>query len=763
MTSLPLVRTEYLNVSTNTVRTGATSHGESLADVESYLMRHDQISSSALHSWGVAEGLSVTVAPGPTSLTVTPGVAVDSAGRLISLAVGGFAITDPTVDPTQVANVPTVPATADGVVVSSTGLTGDRYLTITWREVLDPSSTGTAPTLIHAPWLRLQPVADVSDTGEQVILAHVILGDQSQVAALTAEHRRLAGVPAGRIELRRPRATAGPPAVVDQLPAGELRATDGGGVALNLLASNGTVQPVLSADTSGNLALQPSNGSVGIGLHGTPPRRILHVEGNEVHSGGNNGGFSFASRTTGTFVENPTAGERWTWYAAGGAARLWSGSDQLVFGANAGGVRLSAGAAGAPLELGAIGGSAGKLALTANAIVARRSDGTEPIMLDTVNGRIAQGTATPTHPLHITGNSGIRQNSMYVSGGPGWSSLSYNAFHDTTNGTWVFPDTTRPAVTVEMDDSFNAGSRFAVFTTPNASKQSWQMRLGVDGNTGTVTIPGNLNLSTGLSSSGAVGIDATSSNTNALSVTNNAGTALCLLNNSGTGATQQIVGGATGLFVWGSATSASFSNDVFVSRTLTAHEKQFMIDHPTDPKNRVLKHVSVESDERAVVYGGNVDCDADGRATVQLPDWLEALAGDFRYQLTCLGGRSDVYIAEEVRDNAFGIAGGSAGQRVSWQLTGVRQDAWAKLNEMVVEDDKPEDERGYYLSPEAFGQDLSASVLWVRHEELRKRHPILTPQFVGRHAEQEAARVRAQTERQQAAAGAEQKRSRGKS
>jgi hypothetical protein len=762
MTSLPLVRTEYLNVSTNTVRTGATSHGESLVDVESYLMRHDQISSSALHSWGVAEGLSVTMVPGPTSLTVTPGVAVDSAGHLVSLAVGGFAITDPTVDPTQVANVPTVPVTADGVVVSSAGLTGDRYLTVTWREVLDPSSTGNAPALIHAPWLRLQPAAEVPDTGEQVVLAHVILGDQSQVAALTAEHRRLAGVPAGRIELRRPRATAGPPAVVDQLPAGELRATDGGGVALNLLASNGTVQPVLAAD--GNLALQPSSGSVGVGLHGTLPRRVLHVEGNEVHSGGPTGGFSFASRTTGAFVENPTAGERWTWYAADGGARLWSGADRLTIGSNAGGLRLSAGAAGAPLELGAIGGSASKLALTANAVVARRSDGTEPIMLDTVNGRIGQGTATPTHPVHVTGNSGIRQNSMYVSGGPGWSSLSYNAFHDANNGTWVFPDTTRPAVTVEMDDSFNAGSRFQVFTTPNASKQSWQMRLGIDGNTGTVTIPGRLSLSAGLSSSGSIGIDATAANINALSVTNNAGTALCLLNNSANGTTAQIVGGSTGLFVWGaSSEAASFFGDVGVNGTLFANAKQFVIDHPLDPENRLLNHVSIESDERAVVYSGNVECDADGNATVGLPDWLEALAGDFRYQLTCVGGRSEVYVSREVSDNAFEIAGGAAGQKVSWQVTGVRHDAWAKSYEFVAEEDKPKEERGFYRNPEAFGQDLTSSVHWARNEDLRKQHPILARQFVGRRAEQEAARVAAQTERRQAAAGTEMKRSRGKS
>jgi hypothetical protein len=762
MTSLPLVRSEYLNISTNTVRTGATSHGESLVDVETYLMRHDRISSSALHSWGVAEGLSVTGVPSPTGLTIAPGVALDSAGRLIALADGGFAITDPAVDPTQVANVPTVPVTADGVGVTTTGLTGDRYLTITWREVLDPSSSGNAPALIHAPWLRLQPVADVSDTGEQVVLAHVVLGDQSQVVALTADHRRLAGVPAGRLELRRPRTSAGPPATVDQLPAGEIRATDGGGIAMNLLATNGTVQPVLAADTTGNLALQPNSGSVGVGLHGTPPRRIVHVEGSEVHSGGSGGGFSFASRTTGSFVENPAAGERWSWYAAGGAARLWSGSDQLVFGANAGGLRLGTGTVGSSLELSANGGSLGKLALTANTVVARRADGTEPIVVDTVNGRIGQGTATPSHPLHITGNDGIRQNSMYVSGGPGWSSLSYNAFHDAANQTWTFPDPARPAVTVEMDDSFNAGSRFQVHTTANASKQSWQMRLGIDGNTGTVSIPGQLNLTTGLSSSGPVSVSANGTG-NAFSATNGAtGTAVCATATSGTGVTTV---GATALFAWGGPTAASFIGDVSISGTLSASSKQFKMDHPLTPEDRTLTHASVESSERAVVYSGNVECDADGNATVALPEWVEALAGDFRYQLTCVGAQSDVYVAQEVRDSAFSIAGGSAGLRVSWQVTGVRHDPWAKTHELVVEEDKPEAERGFYLAPEAFGRDATASVHWSRQSDLIKRHPLLAQKIARLHDEVEADRQRAQTGRQQAAAGAgaPKKRSRGKS
>ena len=748
MTSLPLVRTEYMNVSTNTVRTGATSHGESLTDVESYFMRHSQVGLSALHAWGVAEGLTVLAAPDPASLTVKPGVALDSAGHLISLAAGGFAITDPTVDPGQVANVPTVQVTADGVIVATTGLTGDRYLTLTWREVIDPSSPSSAPTLLHTPWLRLQPVAEVPDTGEQVVLAHVVLSDQNQITALTADHRRVVGIPAGRLELRRTRSNGGPPATVDQVPAGELKATDGGGLAMNLLLANGTTQPALAADPSGTLALLPSGGNVAVGLRGTTPRRTLHVEGSEVHSGGSGGGFSFASRTTGSFVENPTAGERWTWYAAGGTARLWSGGDQFAFGTNAGGTRIQAGGVGAPLEISASGGALGKLALTTGTIAARRSDGVETVVVDTVNGRIGQGVAAPTHPLHITGASGIRQNSMYVGGGPGWSSLSYNASHDVNNGSWVFPDPTRPAVTVEMDD--NGGvPRFQVYTTTSANKQAWQFRLGIDGNTGTVTIPGQLSLSTGGSSSGPVSITSNNAQNNALSVTNNAFTAFCATNNSNTGIAISTIGSMT---VFGNDNgAATFWGNVSVNGTLSAREKQFKVDHPVDPQNRYLNHVSIESSERAVVYSGNVECDKSGEATVRLPDWLEALAGDFRYQLTCVGGQSAVYVSKEIEDNAFAVAGGSAGLRVSWQVTGIRQDAWAKVHEMVVEEDKPEEERGHYLSPEAFGKDMTASVPWVQNEELRKRHPLLAQHLVRRHAEHEAARLQAQAKRREAA------------
>jgi hypothetical protein len=78
------------------------------------------------------------------------------------------------------------------------------------------------------------------------------------------------------------------------------------------------------------LIIEKGTGNVGIGAN-VDPKRTLHVEGGEVHSGGPLGGFSFASRdNNGPFVETGAGGTRWVWFAAGGVARLWCGNDKLT-------------------------------------------------------------------------------------------------------------------------------------------------------------------------------------------------------------------------------------------------------------------------------------------------------------------------------------------------------------------------------------------------------------------------------------------------
>lgn len=102
MTDGGLQRAQYRNVATGTVWTGLTGHGESLADVEGYLLPLEQTRDAALADPGVAQGLTVQATAGSSGLTVLPGTAVDGHGRLIALPVGGAAIVDPDVDPSQV-------------------------------------------------------------------------------------------------------------------------------------------------------------------------------------------------------------------------------------------------------------------------------------------------------------------------------------------------------------------------------------------------------------------------------------------------------------------------------------------------------------------------------------------------------------------------------------------------------------------------------------------------------------------------------------
>ena len=155
--------------------------------------------------------------------------------------------------------------------------------------------------------------------------------------------------------------------------------------------------------------------------------------------------------------------------------------------------------------------------------------------------------------------------------------------------------------------------------------------------------------------------------------------------------------------------------------TVTASVKPFKIDHPLDPANKYLYHTAVESPDMANLYNGNVVLDESGEAWVQMPEWFEALNRDFRYQLTAIGGPGpNLYVAEEIRDNRFQIAGGQPGMRVSWQVTGVRHDAYAEAYRTPVEEVKPAQQRGTYLHPELFPQSEDGKIKRAASPETKK-------------------------------------------
>ena len=164
-----------------------------------------------------------------------------------------------------------------------------------------------------------------------------------------------------------------------------------------------------------------------------------------------------------------------------------------------------------------------------------------------------------------------------------------------------------------------------------------------------------------------------------------------------------------------------FFGDVDVTGNLYKGGGSFKIDHPLDPANKYLYHSFVESPDMMNIYNGNVVLDANGEAVVELPDWFGVLNRDFRYQLTCIGGFAPVYVAEEISNNQFKIAGGKLGMKISWQVTGIRQDAWANPHRIPVEVEKSEHERGYYIHPELYDAPEEKGIEWARHPELMKR------------------------------------------
>jgi hypothetical protein len=155
----------------------------------------------------------------------------------------------------------------------------------------------------------------------------------------------------------------------------------------------------------------------------------------------------------------------------------------------------------------------------------------------------------------------------------------------------------------------------------------------------------------------------------------------------------------------GSSASAIMQSDLVVwGNFAVAQTKNFRIDHPLDPTNKYLYHASIESSEVLNQYSGNAVLNAKGEAQVQFPAWFEAINIDFRYQLTAVGAPGpNLYVAEEVKDNAFKIAGGTPGMKVSWQVTARRNDPYMRAHPYVVEKDKPEGERGYYTDPSLYG------------------------------------------------------------
>ena len=162
--------------------------------------------------------------------------------------------------------------------------------------------------------------------------------------------------------------------------------------------------------------------------------------------------------------------------------------------------------------------------------------------------------------------------------------------------------------------------------------------------------------------------------------------------------------------------------------------KAFMIDHPLDPANKILKHpldpankilkhYSIESNEVLNIYRGTAQFDGAGQVTISLPDYYTKINRKASYQLTPIGGAMpNIHIKKKLNDtNAFTIAGGTPGAEVSWIVTAERNDPY--LQKYSHKRENTIDKKGYrgkYLMPELFNQPKEKRIGYKALKPLKK-------------------------------------------
>ncbi len=320
-------------------------------------------------------------------------------------------------------------------------------------------------------------------------------------------------------------------------------------------------------------------------------------------------------------------------------------------------------------------------------------------------GRVGIGTSAPSNALHVVDpvnqGVGIFQNpsgrvGLGVDGSGGYlqaDGINFSFFAGTkrvlfgssANGR-VGMGTTFPSAPLDVVST----EYYALRASTNFPGGTAMEIVNTGNNTGSWGIIAEATSGSAVIANGKYGVSATSVTANGAAIT----------------------GAASAL----GSVAGRFTGNVEISGSISKGSGTFKIDHPLDPENKYLYHSFVESPEMMNIYDGIVTLDASGIGVVTMPAYFQALNRQFRYQLTCIGGYSPVYIASKINANQFTIAGGAPGLEVSWMVTGVRHDRFAAKNRVQVEVEKAPEERGFYLHPEAFDMTSDRAIPSIRRD-----------------------------------------------
>jgi hypothetical protein len=349
-------------------------------------------------------------------------------------------------------------------------------------------------------------------------------------------------------------------------------------------------------------------------------------------------------------------------------------------------------------------------------------------IFDGSSGNVGIGTTSPGATLDVNGSAVVRQNAT-VTGSLGAGPIT--ATSSSSGGTGVFANagssTASNGVIAEGATGVAAyttvAGSIAVYGDAGSSTGSnGVVGYGATGVAGNSTITGSY----GTYGSGSTGVWGNSTGTGANVGVLGSGGAFGVLgqssstSGSGGGFSNSTTGDALFTYNQSGGYAAFFDGNVDVDGNLSKAGGSFKIDHPLDPANKYLYHSFVESPDMMNIYNGNATTDASGSAVVTLPEWFETLNRDFRYQLTVMGKFSQAIVASKVANHQFTIKTDKPNVEVSWQVTGIRQDAWANAHRIPVEVAKAQADRGLYLHPELFGAPPEKSVALAHHPMMLK-------------------------------------------
>jgi len=169
-----------------------------------------------------------------------------------------------------------------------------------------------------------------------------------------------------------------------------------------------------------------------------------------------------------------------------------------------------------------------------------------------------------------------------------------------------------------------------------------------------------------------------------------------------------------------------FEGDVHINGTITKSSGSFLIDHPLDPENKLLRHNFVESPENLLIYRGKARLDGSGQAVVQLPHYFKALTREGEATVTLTSVGKPFLTGYDIEpDRSCVRIYGESNREVSWVVYADRDDPVIHQLARPVEEDKgPENkycDRGKLLNPTAYGYPESRGRYYEQHERERSQ------------------------------------------